>query len=144
MRFGHHISQQPNDAALNSSLHEMSRQDSFQGHQMHGQGIGHGPMPSEMVSHALAGIPVSHYTSFHDGSLDGSLPERMMDENENSEAGARKKRGSSSTIANDNELRKMLRQYEGFSLKQMAMEVQRHEGAGGKSEKIKQVFAMIW
>jgi regulatory factor X len=149
MRFGQHISHHANGASLDPSMHDghngmMSRQDSFQGHSMHGQAMGHGSIPPEMVPHGLTGMPVPHYASFHDGPLDASLPERMMDENENSEAGARKKRGSSSTVANDNELRKLLRQYEGYSLKQMAMEVQKHEGAGGKSEKVKQVFAMVW
>ena len=75
---------------------------------------------------------------------DSGIENHMLDDNDNSEAGTRKRKGSSATLANDNELRKLLRQYEAYSLKQMAAEVLKHEGAGGKSEKVKQVFAMIW
>lgn len=57
---------------------------------------------------------------------------------------ARRERISSSSIANDSELKRLLREYEGYNLHQMASEVQKHDGSGGKSEKIKQVFAMIW
>ncbi|GAB1200591.1 hypothetical protein APSETT444_009965 [Aspergillus pseudonomiae] len=84
------------------------------------------------------------YQAIYDSGIENHVPEHVLDENENSEAGAKKKKGSNSSLANDNELRKLLRQYEGYSLKQMAAEVLKHEGAGGKAEKVKQVFAMIW
>ncbi|EFE40424.1 DNA damage and replication checkpoint protein Rfx1, putative [Trichophyton verrucosum HKI 0517] len=71
-------------------------------------------------------------------------PDRMLEDNDGSEVGPRKRRGTSSSIANDNELRRLLRQYDGYSLQDMASEVRKNEGAGGKSEKVKQVFAMIW
>lgn len=80
----------------------------------------------------------------YDNGLENHVPEHVQEDNENSEAGTKKKRGSSSSLANDNELRKLLRQYEAYTLKQMAAEVLKHEGAGGKAEKVKQVFAMIW
>lgn len=57
---------------------------------------------------------------------------------------ARRERVSSTSIANDSELKRLLREYDGYNLHQMASEVQKYDGAGGKSEKIKQVFAMIW
>lgn len=80
-----------------------------------------------------------NYPSIFDG-VENQMPDRPVEENE----GVRKKRGATSSIANDNELRRLLRQYDGYSLRQMATEVRKHEGAGGKSEKVKQVFAMIW
>lgn len=80
----------------------------------------------------------------YDNGVEHHVPEHMQDDNETSEAGSKKKKGSSSSLANDNELRKLLRQYEGYTLKQMAAEVLKHEGAGGKAEKVKQVFAMVW
>lgn len=80
----------------------------------------------------------------YDSGIENHLPDHVVEDQEASEPGGKKKRGSSSTLANDNELRKLLRQYEGYTLKQMAAEVMKHEGAGGKAEKVKQVFAMIW
>lgn len=80
----------------------------------------------------------------YDSGIENQLPDQTLDEQEIAEQGGKKKRGSSSTLANDNELRKLLRQYDSWNLKQMAVEVMKHEGAGGKAEKVKQVFAMIW
>lgn len=96
-----------------------------------------------MVSNGVAGVPVPQYQPMYDSGMEHHLADQTLDEDA-SEQGGKKKRGSSSTLANDNELRKLLRQYEGYSLKQMASEVMKHEGAGGKAEKVKQVFAMIW
>ena len=47
-------------------------------------------------------------------------------------------------MANDQELRRLLIQYTGKTLPEVAQEVQKNEGSGGKSEKAKQVFAMLW
>ncbi|KAG5293371.1 hypothetical protein I7I50_03756 [Histoplasma capsulatum G186AR] len=88
-------------------------------------------------------VPPGNYTQLYD-SVDPQLPDHLLGENEGSEAGPRKRRGTTTAIANDNELRRLLRQYDGYSLHEMAAEVQRHDGTGGKSEKVKQVFAMIW
>lgn len=141
MRFGPQLVHSNSGGSLDSSMHEahgavMPRPEDFHGL--------HNGMSEMVNSHGLPSIPVSHYGHIYDNSGMDAMPDRTGDENDNSEAGIRKKRGSSSTVANDNELRKLLRQYEGFSLKQMAAEVQKHEGAGGKSEKVKQVFAMVW
>jgi regulatory factor X len=51
---------------------------------------------------------------------------------------------SGSSLANDEELKRLLAQHETKTLKDVAADVQRNEGAGGKSEKAKQVFAMLW
>jgi regulatory factor X len=66
------------------------------------------------------------------------------DDSENAETGAKKKKGAATSMANDAELRRLLQQYQGRSLKEVATEVQRKEGGEGKSEKAKQVFAMLW
>ncbi|OKL62133.1 hypothetical protein UA08_02782 [Talaromyces atroroseus] len=141
MRFGSQLVHSNSAGSLDASMHDahgavIPRPEDFHGLP--------NSMPDMVASHGLSGIPVNHYGHIYDTSaMDAHMPDRG-DENDNSEAGGRKKRGSSSTVANDNELRKLLRQYENFSLKQMAAEVQKHEGAGGKSEKVKQVFAMVW
>lgn len=142
MRYGQQLAHSNTGGSLDASMHEthgavIPRPEDFQGLP--------NSMPEMVTSHGLPNIPVGHYGHLYDTSgIDSQMPDRTGDENDNSEAGARKKRGSSSTIANDNELRKLLRQYEGYTLKQMGAEVQKHEGAGGKSEKVKQVFAMVW
>ncbi|KKA21928.1 DNA damage and replication checkpoint protein Rfx1 [Rasamsonia emersonii CBS 393.64] len=148
MRFGQQLAHPTSGGSLDPTLHEthgnvMPRAEDFQGHSLPNHGLPHTSLAPEMVPHGLQGMPVPQYPSMYDNSIPEHIPERVVDENENSEAGARKKRGSTSTVANDNELRKLLRQYEGYTLKQMAAEVQKHEGAGGKSEKVKQVFAML-
>ena len=56
----------------------------------------------------------------------------------------RKKRSSTSTQQNEIELKRLLEQYQGRSLRDVAVEVQRTDNGGGKSEKVKQVFAMLW
>jgi regulatory factor X len=66
------------------------------------------------------------------------------DDSENAEPGAKKKKGAATSMANDAELRRLLQQYQGRTLKEVATEVQRKEGGEGKSEKAKQVFAMLW
>ncbi|KAJ5126405.1 uncharacterized protein N7443_009445 [Penicillium atrosanguineum] len=147
MRFGNQLGQQSNGASLEHHMrdsHSMaSRPDEFPGHAMHGHGLSHHGLPPDMASNGPP-VPVPQYQAIYDSGIENHIPEHMMEDQEASEPGAKKKRGSTSTLANDNELRKLLRQYEGYSLQQMAAEVMKHEGAGGKAEKVKQVFAMIW
>ncbi|KAF7712301.1 DNA damage and replication checkpoint protein rfx1-like protein [Penicillium ucsense] len=148
MRFGHHLSHQPNGAPLDPNVrdtHSMaSRSEEFHAHGMHGHGIHHQAMPADMPHSAITSVAMPQYQGIYDSGIENHLPDHPIDEQEASEPGGKKKRGTNSTLANDNELRKLLRQYEGFTLKQMAAEVMKHEGAGGKAEKVKQVFAMIW
>ena len=66
------------------------------------------------------------------------------EDSENAEPGAKKKKGAATSLANDQELRRLLQHNQGKTLKAVAAEVQRNEGGGGKSEKAKQVFAMLW
>lgn len=66
------------------------------------------------------------------------------EDSENADNGPKKKKGSATSLANDAELRRLVQQYQGQTLKTVAAEVQQNEGGGGKSEKAKQVFAMLW
>lgn len=66
------------------------------------------------------------------------------EDSENADNGQRRKKGSATSLANDAELRRLVQQYQGRTLKEVAAEVQQNEGGGGKSEKAKQVFAMLW
>lgn len=149
MRFGQQLSHPVNGASLDPTMQDahhavMPRAEEFPSHAMHGHHMSHHSIPSGLPSHGLAGVPMPQYTAMYDSGIENHVPEHVLEDNDISEAGAKKKKGSSSSLANDNELRKLLRQYEGYSLKQMAAEVLKHEGAGGKAEKVKQVFAMIW
>ncbi|OJZ81803.1 hypothetical protein ASPFODRAFT_144928 [Aspergillus luchuensis CBS 106.47] len=149
MRFGQQLSHPVNGASLDPTMQDahhavMPRAEEFPSHAMHSHHMSHHSIPSGLSSHGLAGVPMPQYTAMYDSGIENHVPEHVLEENDISEAGAKKKKGSSSSLANDNELRKLLRQYEGYSLKQMAAEVLKHEGAGGKAEKVKQVFAMIW
>ncbi len=148
MRFGHQLSHQTNGASLEQTVrdaHAMaSRPDDFPTHAMHAHALSHHSLPPDMPHSAISAVAVPQYQAMYDSGIENHLHDHTMDDQEASEAGGKKKKGSSSTLANDNELRKLLRQYEGYTLKQMAAEVMKHEGAGGKAEKVKQVFAMIW
>lgn len=144
MRFGHQLSQPVNGTPLDATMTDahhpvMPRAEDFPNHAMHGHHLSHHSLPS-----GLPTMPMPQYQGMYDSGIENHVPDHVMDDNEGSEAGGKRKKGSSSSLANDNELRKLLRQYEGYSLKQMAAEVLKHEGAGGKAEKVKQVFAMIW
>ncbi|KAJ5641809.1 Winged helix-turn-helix transcription repressor DNA-binding [Penicillium lividum] len=148
MRFGHQFGHQSHGAPLSQDMRDahavMSRPEDFPTHAMHGHTLSHHSLPSDMAHNGVPGVPVPQYQAIYDSGIENHLPEQAIEDPDVSEQGGKKKRGSSSTLANDNELRKLLRQYEGWSLKQMAAEVMKHEGAGGKAEKVKQVFAMIW
>ena len=53
--------------------------------------------------------------------------------------GSRRKKGAASTLANDNELRRLFRENEGKDLTDLAAQVLEK-----KSEKTKQIFGMLW
>ena len=150
IRFGEQLSNSNSGTALDPALQEnhnsvRPRADiHFQSHELHSHGVPIHGLPHELTPHGLADdVHPVQYPSMYDG-MENQMPDQIIEDNEVSEAGHRKRRGTTSTIANDNELRRLLRQYDGYSLQEMATEVQKHEGAGGKSEKVKQVFAMIW
>ncbi|KAL4909471.1 hypothetical protein BDW74DRAFT_82151 [Aspergillus multicolor] len=147
IRFGQQLSHQVNGTSLDpmQDTHHsaMPRADEFPNHAVHGHHLSHHSLSSGL-QHGLPNVPIPQYQNMYDSGIENHLPEHVLDDHDTSEAGLKKKKGSSSSLANDNELRKLLRQYEGYTLKQMAAEVLKHEGAGGKAEKVKQVFAMIW
>ncbi len=77
---------------------------------------------------------------------EGQYPINLNDEQTQDDAGpreTRKKKGSASSIANDQELRKLFRENGHRDLKDVASEVLVHE-RGPRSEKTKQIFAMNW
>lgn len=94
--------------------------------------------PSGMPQYSVS---QSHMQHMRHQSYEGSpAPE----DSQNEGLGAKRRKGAASSMANDQELRRLLTQYQGKTLKEIAAEVQKNEGSGGKSEKAKQVFAMLW
>jgi regulatory factor X len=96
-------------------------------------------------SNGIPQYPVQHQQIHHmrhpSEQYEGSpAPE----DSSNETGGARRKKGNATSMANDQELRRLLQQYGGKTLVEVAQEVQKSEGSGGKSEKAKQVFAMLW
>ena len=85
----------------------------------------------------------------HNHSFEGQGHQTVMTFNEElaqDDAGAgetRKKKGSASSIANDNELRKLFAANKDRDLNDVAASVLANE-RGPKSEKTKQIFAMNW
>ena len=96
------------------------------------------------------GAQSHHSFAMHGDSMPVSYPEFEGLENDSpalddSEmADLKRKRPSASTQQNEIELKRLLEQYQGRSLRDVALEVQRTDNGGGKSEKVKQVFAMLW
>lgn len=99
-------------------------------------------MPMQYPDMAAYSMPaqIHHHMRNHSEHYEGS----PAPEDSNNEGNQKKKKGASSSMANDQELRRLLQQYQGKSLREVATEVQKNEGSGGKSEKAKQVFAMLW
>ncbi|KAL9012030.1 MAG: hypothetical protein Q9173_003179 [Seirophora scorigena] len=62
---------------------------------------------------------------------------------DNGPSDGRKKKGNASSIANDLELKKLFRDNAGRSLKEVAAQILVNE-RGPRSEKTKQIFAMLW
>ncbi|KAL8944432.1 MAG: hypothetical protein Q9216_000483 [Gyalolechia sp. 2 TL-2023] len=99
--------------------------------------------PSANIDSTTQRPPLNHYQSYEGDSQgfehangeqvvgDGGVPD------------GRKKKGSASSIANDIELKKLFRENVGRSLKDVAGQVLANE-RGPRSEKTKQIFAMLW
>ena len=64
--------------------------------------------------------------------------EQGVDEN-GGDGSSRRKKGSASSQANDNELRRLYRENQGRDLNELATQVLEK-----KSEKTKQIFGMLW
>lgn len=97
-----------------------------------------------VYNQALVSAPMGQYHSF-DGKenqpLENVNEEQPLDDAATGEG--RKKKGSASSIANDLELRRLFRENQGRSLKDVAAQVLANE-RGPRSEKTKQIFAMLW
>ena len=150
-----------NEGFQNQNHHHagIPRQGDFPGQLvMHGlPSVPQPPFNSDMITHGLpiqttaVAAPPSLQNQqpiYGTSGVENHVPGHILDdqEHDSSEAGGgSRKKGSSVAVTNDKELRKLLRQHEGYTLKQMAAEVNKSEGSGGgNAEKAKQVFAMIW
>jgi regulatory factor X, other len=126
------------DPSLPPQQHNEMQSHEMQQYAMHSQ-----TYPQELsqygtshdMQHALA-----RTNTFDAADNQSPAPE----DSETAENGQRRKKGSATSLANDAELRRLVQQYQGRTLKEVATEVQQNEGGGGKSEKAKQVFAMLW
>ena len=127
--------EQPGNMPPQHDMRPMS-QHGFQDMQPYPMGYPHG-MPQYPVGPQHMHQHIRHQSEQFEGS---PAPEDSNNEN----GGAKRRKGTASSLANDQELRRLLQQYQGKSLKEVANEVQKNEGSGGKSEKAKQVFAMLW
>ncbi|KAL8655432.1 MAG: hypothetical protein Q9226_003055 [Calogaya cf. arnoldii] len=88
--------------------------------------------------------PLNHYQSYE--ALEQSTYEQLNGEqaaDDNGTTDSRKKKGSASSIANDLELKKLFVENKGRPLEEVAAQVIANE-RGPKSEKTKQIFAMLW
>ncbi|KAI9837518.1 MAG: hypothetical protein M1819_007169 [Sarea resinae] len=114
--------------------------------------MGHHAMPygpDESFSHHAMTHP--HMDSFQafEGTQSPIFPAHNGDDGqgvasgESNIPGKKQKKGSTSSIANDNELRRLHRENKGRSIKDVAVEVLAND-RGPKAEKTKQVFAMLW
>ena len=87
---------------------------------------------------------MSQYNSFEGSEshiLENANEEHLREQN--GVGDGKKKKGSASSIANDIELRRLFRDNQGRSLRDVAAQVLANE-RGPKSEKTKQIFAMLW
>jgi regulatory factor X, other len=132
-----HLHQQPLDPNTGMPQHDIRpmSQQGFQDMQQFSMQYPHGLPPYTV------GPQHMQHMRHHSEQFEGSpAPEDSNNEN----GGAKRRKGAASSMANDQELRRLLLQYQDRTLKEVAAEVQKNEGAGGKSEKAKQVFAMLW
>ncbi|KAL8670839.1 MAG: hypothetical protein Q9168_004639 [Polycauliona sp. 1 TL-2023] len=85
--------------------------------------------------------PYDSYDARDHSAFEHTNAEQAADENATTDN--RKKKGSASSIANDIELKKLFVENNGRPLKEVAAQVLANE-RGPRSEKTKQIFAMLW
>lgn len=91
-----------------------------------------------------ASRPVLMQYPSYDGKENQGLESLNEEQPQDEGAGeGKKKKGSASSLANDIELRRLFRENQGRSLKDVAAQVLANE-RGPRSEKTKQIFAMLW
>ncbi|KAL8679237.1 MAG: hypothetical protein Q9224_000484 [Gallowayella concinna] len=86
--------------------------------------------------------PLNHHQSF-DGKDTSGLEPANGDQGAEENTDGRKKKGSATSLANDLELNKLFQENKHRSLKEVAAQVLANE-RGPRSEKTKQIFAMLW
>lgn len=136
---------QPQQSTEHSSVqqHEIRPMSQHGFHNLHSY---HVQYPDGFSQYPMqhAAMPPQHMQHMRHASEQYIEGSPAPDDSNNELNGAKRRKGTASSLANDQELRRLLNQYQGKTLKEVAAEVQRNEGAGGKSEKAKQVFAMLW
>ena len=75
--------------------------------------------------------------------MDLSIDDQSHFQGENGGEMNKSRRGAATTQANDNELRRLLRENQGRSLSDVAKQINKDD-SGSKQEKDKQVFGMLW
>ena len=75
--------------------------------------------------------------------MDISMEDQQVFQGENGADTTKPRRGAATTQANDNELRRLLRENQGRSLKDIAKQINKDDN-GSKQEKDKQIFGMLW
>lgn len=102
------------------------------------------PDTSHVLGLNVARPPMGHHQAFDGTSQQAFQP--LNDDQAQDDTGTehgKKKKGSASSAANDAELRRLFNEHRGRPLKEVAGDVLVHE-RGPKSEKTKQIFAMLW
>ena len=104
--------------------------------QQHGlQYIAPGPLPQDQYASRHQSIEPNYTQYNRPGSFGPDAPEH----DETPGDGSRRKKGSATSQANDNELRKLFQENQGRSLSDLARQVSER-----RSEKDKQIFGMFW
>ena len=100
--------------------------------------------PSHSAGLAAGRPSLAHHQSFDGPGQQGfhHVNDDQGQDDTGTEQG-KKKKGSASSAANDAELRRLYTEHRGRPLKEVAADVLVHE-RGPKSEKTKQIFAMLW
>jgi regulatory factor X, other len=128
------------DAGLAAQQQNEIQNHDMQQYGIHAQDFPQGGMPQYGTSHEHMQHAIARTGTFDAADNQSPAPE----DSETADNGQRRKKGSATSLANDAELRRLVHQYQGQTLKDVAAEVQQNEGGGGRSEKAKQVFAMLW
>jgi hypothetical protein len=128
------------DAALSAQQQNEIQNHDMQQYGIHAQDFPQSGMGQYGTSHEHMQHAIARAATFDAAENQSPAPE----DSETADNGQRRKKGSATSLANDAELRRLVHQYQGQTLKDVAAEVQQNEGGGGRSEKAKQVFAMLW
>ena len=76
-------------------------------------------------------------------TMDISMEDQQIFHGDNNIDSTKPRRGAATTQANDNELRRLLRENQGRSLQDIAKQINKDD-TGSKQEKDKQIFGMLW